>query len=130
MYESIMVTVPIVPMNWTLMPVCSNRLPSLGLIVTAPLTDSPSIYKGAFSLRFLSNFMSTVDLSSESSKTMSISTGVEKKYDIVSQIGGPCKENTLYNGDMAVTTASIENRCPPTTVLSSAGSATGCQSAN
>ena len=70
------------------MPICSNRFPSLGLIVTAPLIDSPSAYNGAFSLRFLSNFMSTVGLSSVSSRTMSMSTGVEKKYDIVRTITG------------------------------------------
>ena len=72
-----------VPMNWTLMPVCSSLLPSLGRIVTAPFTDSPSIYKGAFSRRFLSSFMSIIVLSSVSSRTMSMSTGVEKKYDIL-----------------------------------------------
>ena len=33
---------PIVPTNWTLMPVCSNLLPSFGRIVTAPFTVSPS----------------------------------------------------------------------------------------
>ncbi len=65
------------------MPVCSKRLPSLGLIVTAPLTDSPSIYSGAFSRRFLSSRMSTMDRSSPSSNTMSMSTGVAKKYDMV-----------------------------------------------
>lgn len=68
-------------MNWTLIPVCSNRLPSFGRIVTAPLTDSPSIYKGAFSLLFLSSLTSTVCLSSVSSRTMSMSTGVEKKNE-------------------------------------------------
>ena len=75
--------IPMVPMNWTLMPVCSSLLPSLGRIVTAPFTDSPSIYKGAFSLLFLSSFMSIIVLSSVSSRTMSMSTGVEKKYDIL-----------------------------------------------
>jgi hypothetical protein len=68
-------------MNCTLMPVCSNRLPSFGRTVTAPLTDSPSIYSGAFSRRFLSSLTSTIDRSSASSSTMSISTGVAKKYD-------------------------------------------------
>ena len=51
--------------------------------MTAPFTDSPSIYKGAFSRRFLSSFMSIIVLSSVSSRTMSMSTGVEKKYDIL-----------------------------------------------
>jgi len=82
--------VPIVPMNWTLMPVCSSRLPSFGLIVTAPFTDSPSIYRGAFSRRFFSNFMSIICLSSvSSSRSMSISTGVEKKYDMMAN--GDCR---------------------------------------
>lgn len=75
--------VPIVPMNCTLIPVCSSLLPSLGLIVTAPLTDSPSMYNGAFSRRFLSNLRSTIAFSSLSSRTMSMSTGVEKKYDMM-----------------------------------------------
>ena len=70
-------------MNWTLMPVCSSLLPSLGRIVTAPFTDSPSIYRGAFSRLFLSSFISIIVLSSVSSRTMSMSTGVEKKYDIL-----------------------------------------------
>jgi len=72
-----------VPMNCTLMPVCSSRLPSLGLTVTWPLTDSPSRYSGTFSLRFLSSFTSTAERSSRSSSTMSMSTGVEKKYDML-----------------------------------------------
>lgn len=76
-----------VPMNWTLMPVCSNRLPSLGLTVTCPLTDSPSRYSGTFSLRFLSSLTSTAERSSRSSRTMSMSTGVEKKYDMVGRVG-------------------------------------------
>jgi hypothetical protein len=70
---------PIVPMNCTLMPVCSSRLPSLGRTVTWPLTDSPSRYNGTFSLRLLSSLTSTAERSSRSSSTMSISTGVEKK---------------------------------------------------
>lgn len=41
------------------------------------------MYKGAFSLLFLSSFTSTIDRSSESSRTISMSTGVEKKYDMV-----------------------------------------------
>jgi len=76
--------VPIVPINWTLMPVCSNLLPSFGLIVTAPFTDSPSMYRGAFSRLFFSSFMSIICLSSvSSSRSMSMSTGVEKKYDMI-----------------------------------------------
>ena len=67
------------------MPVCSNRFPSLGLTVTAPLTDSPSIYRGARSLRPLSTLMSTDCRSSLSSRTMSISTGVEKKSEAMFQ---------------------------------------------
>lgn len=74
-------------MNCTLMPVCSNLLPSLGLTVTAPFTDSPSIYNGTFSLLFLSCRTSTMARSSPSSRTMSMSTGVEKKYDIM--LGSP-----------------------------------------
>ena len=74
-----------VPMNWTLIPVCSNLFPSLGRIVTAPLTDSPSLYSGAFSLRPFSVFISTICRSSPSSRTMSISTGVEKKYAILTE---------------------------------------------
>lgn len=73
---------PIVPMNWTLMPVCSSLLPSFGRTVTAPLTDSPSIKRGAFSRRFLSSLTSTIERSSVSSRTTSISTGVAKKYDM------------------------------------------------
>jgi hypothetical protein len=73
--------IPMRPMNWTLMPVCSNRRPSLGLTVTAPFTDSPSMYSGAFSRLFLSSLTSTVCRSSASSRTMSISTGVEKKKE-------------------------------------------------
>jgi hypothetical protein len=76
-------TIPIVPMNCTLMPVCSRRLPSFGRTVTAPLTDSPSMNRGAFSRRFLSSLTSTMDRSSASSRTMSMSTGVAKKYDIL-----------------------------------------------
>lgn len=82
---------PITPMNWTLIPVCSNRLPSFGLIVTAPLTDSPSIYSGAFSRLFLSSLTSTLCLSSVSSRTMSMSTGVEKKKDDMSEEGAMSK---------------------------------------
>lgn len=77
-----------VPMNCTLMPVCSSRLPSLGRTVTAPLTDSPSMYSGAFSRRFLSSLTSTMDRSSASSRTISMSTGVAKKYDMVGWLGG------------------------------------------
>lgn len=65
------------------MPVCSSLFPSLGRTVTAPFTLSPSRYNGAFSRLFLSSFTSTVGRSSVSSSTMSMSTGVEKKYDIV-----------------------------------------------
>jgi hypothetical protein len=72
---------PIVPMNWTLIPVCSSRLPSFGRTVTDPLTDSPSMYRGAFSRLFLSSRTSTDCLSSPSSRTTSISTGVEKKKE-------------------------------------------------
>lgn len=68
-------------MNCTLMPVCSKRLPSFGLIVTAPLTDSPSMYRGTRSRRPLSSLTSTDWRSSRSSRTMSISTGVEKKRE-------------------------------------------------
>jgi len=68
--------IPIVPMNSTFIPVCSNRFPSFGRIVTVPLTVSPSRYSGAFSLRpDLSTLISTVGRSSVSSRTMSISTG-------------------------------------------------------
>jgi len=74
---------PMEPMNCTLMPVCSNRLPSFGLIVTAPLTDSPSMYRGTRSRRLLSSLTSTVWRLSRSSRTMSISTGVEKKRDAI-----------------------------------------------
>lgn len=70
-------------MNWTLTPVCSRRLPSFGRTVTAPLTDSPSMYSGAFSRRFLSSFTSTIARSSASSRTTSMSTGVAKKYDML-----------------------------------------------
>jgi len=70
-------------MNWTLIPVCSNLFPSFGRIVTAPFTDSPSLYSGAFSLRPFSVFISTICRSSPSSRTISISTGVEKKYAIL-----------------------------------------------
>lgn len=76
------------PMNWTLMPVCSSLLPSFGLIVTPPLTDSPSMYNGAFSRRPLSSFISIIVLSSASSRMMSISTGVEKKYDMTPSCNG------------------------------------------
>jgi len=72
-----------VPMNWTLIPVCSNLFPSFGRIVTAPFTDSPSLYSGAFSLRPFSVFISTICRSSPSSRTISMSTGVEKKYAIL-----------------------------------------------
>lgn len=71
--------IPMLPMNCTLIPVCSRRFPSLGRTVTAPLTDSPSMYSGAFSRRFLSSLTSTICLSSAFSRTMSMSTGVEKK---------------------------------------------------
>src|SRR5699024_2930583 len=74
-------SIPITPVNCTLIPVCSNLFPSFGLTVTAPLTDSPSIYSGAFSFRFLSSFISTDGLSSLSSRTISMSTGVEKKNE-------------------------------------------------
>lgn len=73
--------VPIDPMNCTLIPVCSRRFPSFGRTVTAPLTDSPSMYRGAFSLRPLSSLTSTVCRSSLSSSTTSMSTGVEKNKD-------------------------------------------------
>lgn len=73
-------------MNCTLIPVCSNLFPSLGRTVTVPLTDSPSMYKGAFSLLFLSSFMSTTALSSVSSRTMSISTAVPKKSDMSDEV--------------------------------------------
>ena len=77
-------SIPIVPTNCTLMPVCSSLLPSFGLIVTAPLTVSPSRYNGAFSRRFLSSLTSTVGLSSVSWRTMSMSSGVEKeKSDMI-----------------------------------------------
>ncbi len=71
---------PIVPMNCDLdARAAPSRLPSFGRTVTAPLTDSPSIYSGAFSRRFLSSLTSTIDRSSASSSTTSISTGVAKK---------------------------------------------------
>ena len=76
---------PIVPMNCTLIPVCSNLLPSFGRIVTPPLTDSPSKYSGAFSRLFFSSFRSIICRSSVSSRTISMSSGVEKKYDMVAQ---------------------------------------------
>lgn len=75
--------IPIVPINCTLIPKCSSLFPSLGLTVTAPLTLSPSIYSGAFSLRFLSSLTSTICRSLVSSSTISISTGVLKKYDML-----------------------------------------------
>lgn len=65
------------------MPVCSSRFPSFGRTVIAPLTDSPSIKSGAFSRLFLSSLTSTMDRSSVSARTTSMSTGVEKKYDIL-----------------------------------------------
>lgn len=75
---------PMVPTNCTLMPVCSNLLPSLGRMVTAPLTVSPSRYSRHFSRLFLSSLTSTVGRSSESWRTMSMSSGVEKeKSDMV-----------------------------------------------
>src|SRR5690606_28941778 len=78
---------PIVPINCTLMPVCSNRLPSFGLIVTDPLTDSPSLYSGTFSLLSLSSLTSTmVRSSSGSSRRMSISRGVENRNDMAAEL--------------------------------------------
>lgn len=51
-------------------------------MVTCPLTDSPSRYSGTFSFLFLSSFTSTAGRSSRSSRTISISTGVDQNNDI------------------------------------------------
>lgn len=79
-----------VPTNCTLIPVCSNLLPSLGRIVTAPLTVSPSRYSRHFSRLFLSNFTSTVDRSSVSWRTMSMSRGVENEKSDIAGFSDPC----------------------------------------
>ncbi len=88
------------PMNWTLIPVCSSLFPSFGLMVTPPLTDSPSMYRGAFSLRFFSSFMSIIVLSSVSSRTMSMSRGVEKKYDMAMKCPDRGRRELTRQGDL------------------------------
>src|SRR5579859_3515660 len=79
-------SIPIDPMRLTLMPVCSNFFPSFGRTITVPLTDSPSLYKGAFSfLSFPPVLNSTMSRASSPSSRISISQTGLKKLAITGQ---------------------------------------------
>src|SRR5271168_800243 len=72
--------IPMLPIKLTLIPVCSNFLPSFGRTMTDPFTDSPSLYSGAFSLRsFPPVLNSTMSRASSPSSRISMShTGLKK----------------------------------------------------
>jgi hypothetical protein len=71
---------PMLPIKLTLIPVCSSFFPSFGRTMTVPLTDSPSLYNGAFSfLSFPPVLNSTMSRASSPSRRISIShTGLKK----------------------------------------------------